>query len=37
MAKGCTLKYSAWVFSDNDWNVMAIVVKALKVCYLAHI
>ncbi|KAF8341196.1 uncharacterized protein EI90DRAFT_3011846 [Cantharellus anzutake] len=30
-AKGCTPKYSAWVFSDNDWNMMEIIRDALKV------
>ena len=33
-AKGRTPKYSAWTFSDNDWDTMAIIVKALKVCSL---
>ena len=31
-AKGCTPKYSTWVFSDNDWNTMEIIVDVLKVC-----
>ncbi|KAF8325888.1 uncharacterized protein EI90DRAFT_3018937 [Cantharellus anzutake] len=30
-AKGHTPKYSAWVFSDNDWNMMEIIRDALKV------
>ncbi|KAF8336989.1 uncharacterized protein EI90DRAFT_3013955 [Cantharellus anzutake] len=29
-AKGRTPKYSAWVFSDNDWNMMEIIRDVLK-------
>jgi hypothetical protein len=31
-AKGRTPKYSAWEFSDSDWNMIEVIIDALKVC-----
>ena len=32
-AMGHTPKYSTWVFSNDDWNTIAIVIKVLKVLF----
>ena len=32
-SKGHTPKYSAWVFSNEDWRAMGLVVDVLKVLF----
>ena len=29
-------KYSTWIFTNDDWNMMGLIVKALKVFFFFH-